>query len=286
MTALRPFLRRIATLTLVLSTAIPGVVQAQGSNAHPSVSPDGRRIVFDSDRTGNGDVYVMNADGTGAERLTEGPAMDMGAEWWDGGRVIAFARYEGRGRPHRYLIDSDGRNLRPMEDERQIHWSWSGDGSMVLTGPLDDTESSFIWVQNADGTDRRLLTELRPHSLNSDMSFSPDKRTVLFESFIGSTRNAGVYVVALDGGSPRRLATGTDPSWSPDGTQIAFKYHDPATDRYWLHVIDANGSHGRMLGEGTNPRWFPDSRRIAYMAPVDAAGKSTWLTPFPERSHT
>ena len=212
MPSCRAILPRIVPLTLVLMAAAPDMLDAQGSSSHPSVSPDGSRIVFDSDRTGNGDIYVMNADGTGGERLTDGPAVDMGAEWWDGGRAIAFARVEGRARPRRYLIDPDGGNQRPMEDVRQIHWSWSGDGSMVLTGPLDDTEPSFIWVQNADGTDRRLLTELRPNSLNSDMSFSPDRRTVLFESFIGSTRNAGVYVVALDGGSPRRLATGTDPS--------------------------------------------------------------------------
>ena len=99
------------------------------------------------------------------------------------------------------------------------------------------------------------------------MSFSPDGRVVLFESFIENTTDAGIYVADLSGSVPVRLATGTDPSWSPDGSRIAFKYHD-TDDRYWLHVMDADGADDRILSEGTSPRWFPDSRRIAYMAPI------------------
>ncbi len=269
--ALRPSDRWtvLTAVAVTLAAVWPGILRAQASNAHPSVSPDGTRIVFDSDRTGNGDIYVMNADGTAVTRLTDTAAMDMGAEWWDGGRTIVFARYEAGSHPVSYVMDPDGGNLRPMQDPRQIHWSWSRDRSMVLTGPLEDSEPSFIWVQSEDGTNRRLLAEFRPGSFNSDMSFSPDGRLVLYESFIETMSNAGVYVVDLSGGVPRRLATGTDPSWSADGSRIAFKLHDAETDRYWLHVMNADGSNDRILAEGTIPRWFPDSRRIAYMAPAD-----------------
>ena len=247
-----------------------GLVFAQVSNAHPSVSPNGSAILFDSDRTGNGDIYVMNADGTAVTQVTDGPEMDMGARWWDGGSSITFARYAGPGRrPQTYVIDRDGGHLHLMEDPRHIHWSWSHDGSTVLTGPLDDTEPSFIWIQNTDGTNRRLLTEFRPQSLNADMSFSPDGRLVRYESYIGDTSDAGVYVVDLEGGTPTRLARRTDPRWSPDGSRISFNYRDPATDRYWLHVMDADGSNDRLLAEGSIPRWFPDIRRLAYMAAVD-----------------
>ena len=47
----------------------------------PSWSPDGGRIAFDSLRDGNGEIYVMNADGSGQTRLTDNPASDGSPSW-------------------------------------------------------------------------------------------------------------------------------------------------------------------------------------------------------------
>jgi TolB protein len=50
-------------------------------DANPAWSPDGRQIVFQSDRDGNTEVYVMNADGTGQRRLTRDVAVDQVPDW-------------------------------------------------------------------------------------------------------------------------------------------------------------------------------------------------------------
>ena len=113
-----------------------------------------------------------------------------------------------------------------------------------------------------------ILTRFRPGSFNSDMSFSPDGRAVLFESFIGTVATGQIYAVGTAGGDPRQLAEGTDPKWSPTGSHIAFKYHDATTDRYWLHVMKSDGTDDRILAEGTMPSWFPDGRRLAFRARV------------------
>jgi TolB protein len=54
------------------------------NNSLPSWSPDGRKLVFVSERDGNFEVYVMNADGSGQQNLTRNPAPDRSPVWWPG----------------------------------------------------------------------------------------------------------------------------------------------------------------------------------------------------------
>ena len=56
----------------------------------PAWSPDGRRIAFVSNRDGNDEIYVMNADGTAVTRLTMNPGEDGGPIWSPDGKQILF----------------------------------------------------------------------------------------------------------------------------------------------------------------------------------------------------
>ncbi len=62
------------------------------SSAGSAWSPDGRKIVFVSDRDGNGEIYVMNADGSEQRRLTRDPGNDSSPAWSPDGQMIAFER--------------------------------------------------------------------------------------------------------------------------------------------------------------------------------------------------
>jgi Tol biopolymer transport system component len=90
---------------ILIGLAPPAARQAPAvSNMHPAISPDGRRMLFDSDRSGGGDIYVMDANGSDVRRLTTHPAMEMAAMWWDEGRSIVFQRAVPGRRPD-VLID-------------------------------------------------------------------------------------------------------------------------------------------------------------------------------------
>ncbi len=52
-----------------------------GYNSAPAWSPDGKRIAFVSQRDGNNEIYVMSADGSGQENLTQHPDMDTLPSW-------------------------------------------------------------------------------------------------------------------------------------------------------------------------------------------------------------
>ena len=74
---------------------LPGLVTrlttTLGVDAAPSWSPDGTKIAFHSDRSGERHIHVMNPDGTGVTQLTFGTSSDFGPAWSPEGSKIAFA---------------------------------------------------------------------------------------------------------------------------------------------------------------------------------------------------
>jgi Tol biopolymer transport system component len=88
-------------------------LDAAGSGWKPAWSPDGTQIAFASDRTGNWNIYVMEADGSNPRRLT--PGNDNGFEpvWSPDGSRIAFASNRARVATEVFVMNSDGTNVTP-----------------------------------------------------------------------------------------------------------------------------------------------------------------------------
>src|SRR6188508_387922 len=92
----------------------------------PSWSPDGRRIAFYSDRDGNAEIYVMNADGSGVRRLTNTKADEGYPSWSPDGRTITFDS-DRDGNFEIYAMDADGSNPRRLTNHpaRDVSASWA-----------------------------------------------------------------------------------------------------------------------------------------------------------------
>lgn len=104
----------------VVNTTAPGssspLTQNDGSAASPDWSPDGERIVFTSERDGNSELYVMNADGSGQTRITNTAATELEPAWSPDGTRIVFARdYNDL-----YLIDPDGTRETRLTDTPDV----------------------------------------------------------------------------------------------------------------------------------------------------------------------
>ena len=195
----------------------------------PSWSPDGKRIVFSSTRdmvrgeaAHNIEIYVMDADGGNAQRLTNNLTEDQHPSWSPDGKRIAFsARRDGHfenelGITYEiYVIDADGGNEQRLTENRNNDWnpSWSPDGKRIafMADRKGDVVNWDVYVIDADGGNQQNLTENRVY--DSSPSWSPDGKRIAFFSF--RDKNTEIYVMDADGGNQQNLTNNPHSDSSP-----------------------------------------------------------------------
>ena len=248
----------------------PGVVTPAPS-ACPAVDPlcAGGRIVFGSERDGNLEIYVMNADGSGLARLTEHPAKDGDPSWSpDGARIVFESDRDGQ--LEIYTMNADGSDLTRLTfsnaDEQfvNVEPAWSPDGGTIAFAS-NRTGNAHIYVMNPDGTEISRLTD----TPGQGPEWSPDGGRIAFTG-MNDAGNRDLYVVNVDGSDLIRLtqnpAADAEPAWSPDGTRIAFRSERDGNRE--IYVMNADGSAPLRLtnhpAEDAEPAWSPDNTRITF----------------------
>jgi formylglycine-generating enzyme required for sulfatase activity len=217
------------------------------------------RIAFVSDRDGNREIYVMNADGSGQTRLTDNPALDWTPAWSPDGTRIAFMS-DRDGNPEIYVMNADGSGQTRLTDNPTLDQlpAWSPDGTLIAFAS-DRDDNWEIYVMNADGSGQTRLTD-NP-ALDWEPTWSPDGTRIAFVSFRDG--NAEIYVMNADGSAQTRLTDNPTldqfPAWSPDGTRIAFASF---RDGNWeIYVMNADGSGQTRLtdnpADDAVPAWSP-----------------------------
>jgi Tol biopolymer transport system component len=227
------------------------VVNADGSrqrtvtmgpnDQNPSWSPDGRQLVFQSDRSGTGDwdIYLVRWDGLGLTRLTSGPDIDQDPAWSPDGTKIAFVR---NGLIH--VMNPDGSGVTQLSNAGgATHPSWSPDGTRI----------AFVWngiqVMNADGSGVVQLTTNNPRVGDDQPTWSPDGSRIVFQRTLDGW--VWIYFMNQDGTGLTRVVSGSEPAWSPDSRRIVY-------NSWGIIVVMPDGTGMTRLsltGPGYRPAW-------------------------------
>ena len=120
------------------------------NDGFPSWSPNGKQIVFQSDRDERQyEIYVMDADGGNQQRLTENRVDDWSPSWSPNGKRIAFMS-ERDGNPEIYVMDADGRNQQNLTNNLHDDWSPSWFNSPFLVSPAGKTFTMWGRLKRID----------------------------------------------------------------------------------------------------------------------------------------
>jgi dipeptidyl aminopeptidase/acylaminoacyl peptidase len=175
-------------------------------DVEPAWSPEGDRIAFARDAL----IYVMNADGTGLRKLTDGP--DTKPSWSPDGTRIAFVRQN----PFALMVmkaDGTGLTVVLLTGAKVPYGvAWSTDSCRLIYGIC--CEQNGIWSIRTDGSEPQQL-----HPSGSEPSVGPDGDIAFGDSSDGAS---GIFILKADGSGVVQVGPECGrPSWSPDGSRIA-----------------------------------------------------------------
>jgi Tol biopolymer transport system component len=148
----------------------------------PTWSPDGQKLAFVTGRDGNPEIYVMNANGSGQQRLTLNTHHDHLPLWSPKGDRIAFVSNR-NDTTDLYVMKPDGSSQQRITHSATVEYDpeWSPDGSLIAFhgGNIDTTQ---IYAVALDGRETRLTNSLQPVR---EPSWSPDGKRIAYAGYDG-----------------------------------------------------------------------------------------------------
>lgn len=256
-------------LATVADGSLRRLTTSEATDAAPRWSPDGRRILFASDRKKRGttQLYLLSLDGGEAIRLTEGKGGVSPAAWSPDGSTIAFT-------------------VKEVESEDEKERKAQRDDAIQVDG---NVRRSSLWIMQVPED----VSDIDPANLPEPKRISPEEVNIGSDFFgIGfSWSPDGSRLVTATSKSPKPTDTfmpeivtiSTDgaitslghfegvfhaPKFSPDGATILINAAEEVTPAlYSLQTIPASGGEPTILAPGYHGsfytfEWLPDGKRV------------------------
>ena len=234
------------------------ITDAPGVESAPSLSPDGKSVVYVKMVGTDTDLYLQRVGSRNAVRLTpDSPTEDVQPAFSPDGERIAFR--SGRQGGGIFVMSPSGESVRRLTDFG-FSPSWSPDGASIVishsgfSSPtvinLGSSTHGLSIVEVQSGQSRRIANDLRA----LQPVWSPSATRIAFFSVRGQTGQRDLWTIAADGSDAAGggvavtddSALDWNPTWSPDGRYLYFSSTRGGTMNAWRVPIDERS--GRKLG--------------------------------------
>jgi serine/threonine protein kinase len=248
------------------------VVGSTRQEMEPRLSPNGRRLVFGSARSGGpAEIWVADADGSNLQQLTHAaPGHPQGSPYWspDGRQIVFDAFSPEDSHLHIWRIDAEGgapRRLATQAGDESVP-TWSHDGRWIYFTSMQGASARDVWRVSADGKiSERLIREGSGPFACEAM----DGKTLLFQP---RDADSPLMAMPLKGGAARQLVPCVKNSAFGVGPQGVYYVPCDRSPNPSLHVLDLKTGRDRRLGtlDGITERALglsvsPDGRTIVYL---------------------
>ena len=228
-------------------------------------SPDSKTIAFNSDRTGEMNIWLHSIESGQTRQLTKGSGGDFQANWSpDGRRIVFFSSRTGTADIWSVEVESGELKRLTISDSVDVNPFFSPDGELIAYNS-DHSGRPEVWVMDADGGNARQLA--RVGLVGHFMRWQPQGDALIFRSPAGG--HPVTMKVRLDGSDPEPLpevAGGAHMSFSPDHSRIMDVIGHKAL---WISPLD--GGKPEKVFEFDDPDvridypvWSPDGHWVLF----------------------